>query len=92
MNSLADKKILIVVLEGQKSKLETGINKASQQYKLGLWGVLIGIFLIPIYGIGVVPLIAGGLVALINANKRAKYRDELENLDAKISKLNSSMA
>ena len=92
MNSLADKKILIVVLEGQKSKLETGINKASQQYKLGLWGVLIGIFLIPIYGIGVVPLIAGGLVALINANKRAKYRDELENLESQIYKLNSSMA
>ena len=92
MNSLADKKILIVVLEGQKSKLETGINKASQQYKLGLWGVLIGIFLIPIYGIGVVPLIAGGLVALINANKRAKYRDELENLESQIYTLNSSMA
>ena len=92
MNSLADKKILIVVLEGQKSKLETEINKASQQYKLGLWGVLIGIFLIPIYGIGVVPLIAGGLVALINANKRAKYRDELENLESQIYKLNSSMA
>ncbi len=92
MNSLADKKIQVVVLEGQKNKLATEINKASRQYKLGLWGVFIGIFLIPIYGIGVVLLIAGGLVALINANKRAKYRDELENLESQIYKLNSSMA
>ena len=91
MSSLANMKVQIVELEGQKEKLATEINKAGKQYKFGLWGMLIGVFLIPLYGIGLLPIAAGGLMAFINANKRAKYRDELENLDTKIHKLNSSM-
>ncbi len=92
MNSLANMKVQIVEMEGRKEELSTEINKASKQYKLSLWGVVVGVFLIPLYGIGLLPIAAGGLMAFITADKRAKYRDELQNLDDKINKLNSSMA
>lgn len=92
MSSLANMKVQIVELEGRKEKLATEINRAGKQYKFSLWAVVIGVFLIPLYGIGFLPIAAGGLMAFINANKRARYRDELENLDSKIHKLSSSMA
>jgi len=92
MNSLADMKIKIVELEDQKKKLETEISKADKQYKFGLWAVLVGVFLIPLYGIGFIPVIVGGFMALVNIAKRAKCRDELENLESQIHKLNLSMA
>jgi len=92
MNSLANMKGQIIELESRKDQLAAEINKAGRQYRFGLWGVLIGIFLIPFYGIGLLPVVVCGLMAFINSNRRSKYRDELENLDARISKLNSSMA
>ena len=92
MNSIANMKVQIVEMKGRKEKLATEINKAAKQYKFSLWTIVIGVFLIPLYGIGLLPIAAGGLMAFINANKRAQYRDELENLDSKIHKLNSSMA
>ncbi len=92
MSSLANMKVQIVEMESRKEKLATEMNKAGKQYKFSLWAVVIGVFLIPLYGIGLIPIAAGGLTAFINADKRTKYRDELENLDAKINKLNSSMA
>ncbi len=91
MSSLANMKVQIIEMEGRKEKLATEIDKIGKQYKIALWSVVIGVFLIPLYGIGLIPIVAGGLVAFIDGNKRARYRDEIKNLDNKIHKLNSSM-
>jgi hypothetical protein len=92
MDSLAKMKAQIIELEDQKTKLETEIGKANRQYKLGVWGVVIGIFLIPLYGAGLLLLAAGGFVALMNGGRRAKFRDQMELIEAEIRRLKLSMA
>ncbi|MBI2759064.1 MAG: hypothetical protein HYX49_10350 [Chloroflexi bacterium] len=91
MNSLAQMKVQLIELENRKKKLETEIQNSTKRYKMGLWAVFIGIFLTPLYGLGFLPLLAGGFAALLYNGRRARFKDELQNLDAEIHKLNISM-
>jgi len=92
MASLAQMKVHMQEMEDQKKKVEKRFEDASRQYKVGLWGVLIGIFLIPLYGIGLLLVIAGGLAALTNHSKRASAKKELGELELRIHSLRLDVA
>ena len=48
MVSLANMKSQLTELENQKTKLETEIQTANQRLKLSLWGLGIGVLLLPL--------------------------------------------
>jgi len=92
MTSLAEMKTHLVELEDQKEKLNASIQKTNQRFKMSLWGVGIGILLIPVYWSGVPILLIAGLTALFYSGKRAGYQDKLESIETEIHKLEISMA
>jgi hypothetical protein len=79
-------------LEDQKNKLEEEIQKANQRFKLSLWGIGIGILLLPLYWSGVPILVIAGIMAIVYSIKKAGCQDKLENLETEIHKLEISMA
>ena len=92
MNSLAEMKSQLNELESQKQKLNTAILEAKKRLKMSLWGIGIGIVLLPLYWSGIPVLLIAGTTALFYAGKQAGYRDKLETLEAEIHKLEISMA
>jgi len=92
MTSLAEMKTHLVELENQKEKLNASILKTNQRLKMSLWGVAIGIVLLPVYWSGVPILVIAGLTALFYSGKRAGYQDKLESIENEIHKLEISMA
>lgn len=87
MNSLAKLKTQLAELEERKTGLVAGIAAADRQYKIGLWTMVAGALLIPVYGIGLLVVIAGGYLALANGGKRARSQDQLEQVESEIAKL-----
>ena len=53
MSTQAEMKSQLDELEIQKRKLEDEILKASQGFKMSLWGIVIGVVLFPLYWSGV---------------------------------------
>jgi hypothetical protein len=92
MVSLADMKSHLTELENQKSKLETEIQKAGKRLKMSLWGIGIGILLLPLYWSGVPILVIAGIMAIFYSVKQTNSRDKLESLESEIHKLEISMA
>ena len=84
MKSLAEVKVELYDLEDRKAKVEKQLEDANRQYKTGMWGVLIGIFLIPLYGFGLLLILAGGLAAITNRGKKSKLSTEIESIKVSI--------
>ena len=79
-------------LEDQKNKLEEEIQKANRRFKLSLWGIGIGILLLPLYWSGVPIFVIAGIMAIVYSIRKAGCQDKLENLETEIHKLEISMA
>lgn len=92
MVSLAEMKSHLDELENQKQKLEEAKLKAGQRLKMSLWGVGVGVILLPVYWSGVPVLLIAGIMALVFYIKQSSYQDKLENLESEIHKLEISMA
>jgi hypothetical protein len=92
MASLAETKVHLQDLQDQRPKIEKQLEDANRQYKIGLWGVLIGIFLIPLFGIGILLILAGGLAALTNRIKRSTSQSKLSEMEDQIRQLRLEIA
>ena len=92
MASLAEMKVQLQDLQDQRPKIEKQLEDANRQHKIGLWGVLIGIFLIPLYGIGILLILAGGLAALTNRSKRSTSQSKLSEMEDQIRQLRLEIA
>jgi hypothetical protein len=92
MESLGEKKIHLEQLEGQKFKLEEEIRQANRRFKLSLWGIGIGILLLPLYWSGVPVMVVAGIMALVYSGQQTRFKDKLESLETEIHKLEISMA
>lgn len=91
MNSLSKMKEQLAELEDRKTRLAGDIQTADRRYRIGLWTMVAGAFLIPVYGVGLLAVIAGGYLALANGGKRARAQDQLEQIDLEIGRLQRSM-
>jgi len=92
MSTQAEMKSRLDELEKQKSQLEDMIEMAGQRFKWGLWGIGIGVILIPLYGLGIPVLLISGAAALYYSIKRSSSQDKLGDLESEIHKLEISMA
>ena len=92
MATLAEMKSHLNELEDQKQKLEAAILKAGQRLKMSLWGIGIGIILLPLYWSGIPILVIAGIMAIFYSLKQTNSRDKLESLKSEIHKLEISMA
>jgi hypothetical protein len=79
-------------LEDQKRQLETAIEKANKRYKMSLWGIGIGVILLPFYWSGIPVLLIAGVAALYYSARRSVSQDKLGTLESEIHKLEISMA
>jgi hypothetical protein len=92
MVSLAEMKSHLDELENQRRKLEEAKLKVGQWLKMSLWGIVIGIVLLPVYWSGVPVMLIAGIMALVFYIKQSSYQDKLETLESEIHKLEISMA
>jgi len=92
MATLAEMKSHLNELEDQKQKLEAAILKAGQRLKMSLWGIGIGIILLPLYWSGIPILVIAGIMAIFYSLKQTNSSDKLESLKSEIHKLEISMA
>jgi hypothetical protein len=93
MASLANMKSQLTELENRKDKLEEEIRKASQRLRLSLWGLGIGILLLPLaLYVGLPILGIAIIVAIFYSAKISSIHDKLETLESEIHKLEISMA
>jgi len=92
MSTQAELKSQLDELEKQKKQLEDTIETASQRFKWGLWGIGIGVILIPLYWLGIPVLLISGATVLYYSIKRSSSQDKLGDLETEIHKLEISMA
>jgi hypothetical protein len=92
MSTQAEMKSQLQELETQKRKLEDEILKTSQGFKMSLWGIGIGVILLPLYWSGIPVLLIAGAAALFYSAKRSSSQDKLSTLENEIHKLEISMA
>jgi hypothetical protein len=92
MATLTEMKSQLTKLESKKNKLEEDIQKANQRFKMSLWGIGIGVILLPVYWSGVPVLVIAGIMAIFYSLKQTNSRDKLESLESEIHKLEISMA
>lgn len=92
MSTQAEMKSHLDELEMQKKQLLDTVEMAGQRFKWGLWGIVIGIILIPLYGVGIPVLIVAGVAVLYYSIKRSSSQDKLDDLETEIHKLEISMA
>ena len=88
----SEMKTQLAQLEDQKRQLENAIEKANKRYKMSLWGIGIGIILLPLYWSGVPVLLVSGVAALYYSARRSVSQDKLGALETEIHKLEISMA
>jgi hypothetical protein len=91
MNTLAKMKSQLVELEVQKKKLKTEIELAGKRFKLSLWLAGGGVALLPLYGAGVVLILAGGLMAMVVNERKNKLQEKLADTESQIHQLELSM-
>ena len=93
MVSLADMKAHLVALENQKSEFEMEIQKANQRLKWSVWGIAIGVLLLPLVIFAGIPvLLIAGIMVVYFSIKKSSLEDKLETLETEIHKLEISMA
>jgi len=91
-STLAKMKAELAELEIKKKILTEEIEKNGKQFRLGLWILVAGVVLIPVYGIGIAVALIGMVIAIINNEKRTKEQDTLVEVLEKINDLENSMA
>ena len=79
-------------LEDQKKQLEDVITKASQRFKMSLWGIGVGVILLPLYWSGIPVIVIAGVGAIYYSAKRSISQNKLDALESEIHKLEISMA
>ena len=79
-------------LEDQKRQLEIAIEQANKRYKMSLWGIGIGVILLPFYWAGILVVLIAGAAALYYSARRSVSQDKLGTLESEIHKLEISMA
>ena len=93
MVSPGEMKSHLVELENQKSKLETEIQKAKQRLKWSVWGIAIGVLLLPLaIFVGIAMLVIAGIIAVYYSIKSSSFEDQLDAIESEIHKLEISMA
>jgi hypothetical protein len=92
MSTQAELKSHLDELEKQKKQLEDAIEMASQRFKWGLWGIAIGVILIPLYWLGIPVLLISGATVLYYSIKRSSSQDKLGDVETEIHRLEISMA
>jgi hypothetical protein len=93
MVSLADMKAHLVALENQKSEFEIEVQKANQRLKWSVWGIAIGVLLLPLAIFAGIPvLLIAGIMVVYFSIKKSSLEDKLETLETEIHKLEISMA
>lgn len=92
MSTQAEMKSHLDELETQKKQLVDTIEMASQRFKWGLWGIGIGVILIPLYGVGIPVLLISVATVIYYSIKRSSSQDKLDDLETEIHKLEISMA
>ena len=92
MSSLAEMKSQLSKLEDRKMMLEAELEKTGKRFKISLWGIGIGIVLLPLYWSGLPVLVIAGIMALVYSIKKSQFQDKLESLETEIHKLEISMA
>ena len=92
MTTLTGMKVQTEDFQDQRPKIEKQLDDANRQYKIGLWGILIGIFFVPIYGIGVLLILAGTAAALTNRGKRSRLQAELAQVEGQSRQLRLQIA
>jgi hypothetical protein len=92
MESLGEKKSHLEELEDQKYKLKEQIQQTNRRFKLSLWGIGIGILLLPLYWSGVPVIVISGILTLVYSGQQTSFKDKLESLESEIHKLEISMA
>ena len=92
MSTQAEMKSHLDELEIRKKQLVDIIEKASQRFKWGLWGIGIGVILIPLYGVGIPVLVVSIATVLYYSIRRSSSLDKLGDLETEIHKLEISMA
>ena len=91
MNSLAKMKAELVQLESEKNKLKADIFESGKRFKLCLWLMGGGVALLPLYGSGVIMILAGGFMAIIVNERRGRLKDKLSEVEMQITRLELSM-
>jgi hypothetical protein len=79
-------------LKDKKAKAEKVLADSKRSRTVGLAGVLIGIFLIPAYGLGILLIIAGLMAAVTQNGKHTNAKQELDALDKEISEVRQQIA
>lgn len=92
MSSLAEMKSQLSKLEDQKMMLAAELVKTEKRIKISLWGIGIGIVLLPLYWSGLPVLVIAGFMAIYYSIKKSQFQDRLESLETEIHKLEISMA
>ena len=92
MSTQAELKSHLDELEKQKKQLEDAIEMANQRFKWGLWGIAIGMILIPLYWLGIPVLLISGATVLYYSIKRSSSQDKLGDVETEIHRLEISMA
>jgi hypothetical protein len=57
---------------------------ADRNYKIGLACSIIGVPLIPVFGVGIIVIPIGGVIALVNYQKRTEIDEQIKNLESKL--------
>ena len=78
-------------LKDQRSAYQSAYDDANRQYKIGMWAVLIGVFLVPAYGLGLLLILAGGLAAANNNGKRKSAQASMMSIEKKIEDLRAKL-
>lgn len=92
MTSLAEMKTQLDELEGQKQELNLALQKAKRLFQMSLWGMGIGVIMLPFYWSGVPVLLIAGIMALVYTGKQSRSQEKLDNLEEQIHHLEISMA
>ena len=87
MSTLAEIKAELAKLEDQKKLLRRKIAQAGKQVKVGFWIIGGGVTLIPLYGAGVILLVAGILYAFVNNERKNRFQDALVEIENRVDDL-----
>jgi len=91
MSNLAKMKVELERLEIQKKKLKNDIVIMGKRFKLCLWLAGGGVALLPLYGFGVIMILAGGIMAMVANIKQSNLQSKLADVNEEIVELKLAM-
>lgn len=90
--TLPEMRVELEELQDKRRNLEKKIEDVNKQYKIGMWGILLGVPLLFAYGFGLLLIVASGLAAVTNVSKRNATNKELDTTNASIKELRRKIA